>query len=473
MLRRLCLMTVTAVGLVNPANAESLAEALALAYSNNPTLNAARAGVRATDESVPLAKSALRPQIFGSADYSSAWSRVNPSGTVQQLTGFDPVTNQPIFTAQPIPRTTSHLQPYGFGVTISQTLFDGFKTRNNVESAQAAVFASRETLRNTEQNVLFDAASAYMDVIRDTAVLGYRERALEFLREQVRSERTRFDVGESTRTDVAQAESSLEFNVAAYEQARAQVQTSIAIYRQIIGIDPKGLKAPAGVGKLLPQNIDRALEIAFGEHPAILATKYAVDQADWDVKSAESDLLPRIDLQASSNRRFTGTGTTTDDATISANLTVPIYQGGAVSATIRQSKEILGQRWIEVDETVDNIRAAVVSAYGQLQAARASIEANRAQVRAANLALEGTIEERAVGQRTALDVLRAQQDVLIAQISLATSERDAIVAGYAVLSAIGRLSSDTLKLAVVRYSPEDHYLAVKDKWIGLRTPDGR
>ncbi len=152
---------------------------------------------------------------------------------------------------------------------------------------------------------------------------------------------------------------------------------------------------------------------------------------------------------------------------------MPIYQGGAVSASIRQNKEILGQRWIEVDETVDNIRAAVVSAYGQLQAARASIEANRAQVRAANLALEGTIEERAVGQRTALDVLRAQQDVLIAQISLATSERDAVVASYAVLSAIGRLSSDTLNLAVVRYSPEDHYLAVKDKWFGLRTPDGR
>ncbi len=310
MLRRLGLMTVTAIGLASPTRAESIAEALALAYSNNPTMNAARAGVRAVDENVPLAKSALRPQIFGNADYSSNWSRINPSGTVQQLSGFDLVTNEPIFSSQPIPRTTSHLQPYGFGITLSQTLFDGFKTRNNVESAQAAVFASRETLRNTEQNVLFDAASAYMDVIRDTAIVDYRNQALGFLQEQVRSERTRFDVGESTRTDVAQAESSLEFNVAQYEQARAQLQTSIAIYRQIIGIDPKGLKTPPGVGKLLPQNIDRALEIAFGEHPAVLATKYAVDQADWDVKSAESDLLPRIDLQASSNRRFTGDGTT-------------------------------------------------------------------------------------------------------------------------------------------------------------------
>ena len=152
---------------------------------------------------------------------------------------------------------------------------------------------------------------------------------------------------------------------------------------------------------------------------------------------------------------------------------MPIYQGGSVSSSVRQNKEVLGQRWIEVDETVDSVRAAVVSAYGQLQAARASVEANKAQVRAANLALQGTIEERAVGQRTALDVLQSQQDVLNAQILLGDLERDTIVAGYAVLSAIGRLSSEQLKLAVVRYDPEDHYLAVKDKWFGLRTPDGR
>ncbi len=269
--------------------------------------------------------------------------------------------------------------------------------------------------------------------------------------------------------------SSRDFNLSLYEAAKAQLQTSIAVYRQIIGTDPKNLKAPAGVGKMLPGQIERALEIAFGEHPAILATKYLVDQADWEVKSAESDLLPRLDLQASTSSRFSSrvSGDQIDEQSIGARLTVPIYQGGRVSATVRQNKEVLGQRWIEVDETVDSVRAAVVSAYGQLQAARASIDANRSQLRAAELALQGTVEERAVGQRTALDVLQSQQTVLNAQILLATSERDAIVASYAVLSAIGRLSSDQLKLAVVRYDPEDHYLAVKDKWFGLRTPDGR
>jgi outer membrane protein len=461
------------------AHAESMSEALALAYTNNPTLNAARAQTRAVDENVPIAKSGMRPFIEGSADVSSVWQETRTPGRVQQVVGyvFDQGSNSYVPQVQsfPIPRTTSHLQPYGFGLTLSQALFDGFRTRNNVESAQSAIFASRETLRNTEQNVLFDAASAYMDVIRDTAVVGYRQTALGFLEEQVRSERTRFDVGESTRTDVAQAESSRALNQSLYEAAKAQLQTSIAVYRQIIGADPKNLKAPAGVGKLLPGQIDRALDIAFGEHPAIMATKYLVDQADWDVKSAESELLPRLDLQASTSTRFSSriSGDQTEERSIGARLTVPIYQGGRVSATVRQNKEVLGQRWIEVDETVDSVRAAVVSAYGQLQAARASIEANRSQVRAAQLALQGTIEERAVGQRTALDVLESQQAVLNAQILLATSERDAIVASYAVLSAIGRLSSDELKLAVVRYDPEDHYLAVKDKWFGLRTPDGR
>jgi outer membrane protein len=463
------------------ARAESMAEALALAYTNNPTLNAARAQTRAVDENVPIAKSGMRPFIEGTADVSSVWQETSTPGRVQQVVGFNANPNPggpayiPQYASFPIPRTTSHLQPYGFGLTLSQALFDGFRTRNNVESAQSAIFASRETLRNTEQNVLFDAASAYMDVIRDTAVVGYRQKALGFLEEQVRSERTRFDVGESTRTDVAQAESSRALNQSLYEAAKAQLQTSIAVYRQIIGADPKNLKAPAGVGKLLPGQIDRALDIAFGEHPAIMATKYLVDQADWDVKSAESELLPRLDLQASTSTRFSSriSGDQTEERSIGARLTVPIYQGGRVSATVRQNKEVLGQRWIEVDETVDSVRAAVVSAYGQLQAARASIEANRAQVRAADLALQGTIEERAVGQRTALDVLESQQAVLNAQILLATSERDAIVASYAVLSAIGRLSSDQLKLAVVRYNAEDHYLAVKDKWFGLRTPDGR
>lgn len=432
-----------------PAHAETISEALALAYSNNPTINAQRAATRSVDESVALAKSGLRPQIEATADYSKVHSTANHRSTT--------------------------LNPYGFGVTISQFLFDGFKTYNNVSAAQAAVYASREVLRNTEQDVLFDGASAYMNVIRDGAISNYRAQALEFLRELVRSERARFDVGESTRTDVAQAEAQQAAAVAQLSAARASLQSSIAVYRQIVGKDPGKLKNPRGVNHLLPNLLQESFDIAFSEHPAILATRYVVDQAEWNVKSAESDLLPRVTLQGSSSKNFNSSVQTrsSSSTSVTARLTVPIYQGGSVSATVRQNKEILGQRWIEVDQTVDSVRAAVVSSYSQLQAASASAEANRAQLRAANLALQGSIEERRVGQRTTLDVLRAQQDVITAQVALATAERDIIVAGYALLSAIGRLNAERLELNVVKYEPEEHYIAVKDKWFGLRTPDGR
>lgn len=431
------------------AHSETIDEALALAYSNNPTLNAQRAATRSVDESVALAKSGLRPQIEATAEYSSIHNTVNHRS----------------FT----------LNPYGFGVTISQFLFDGFKTYNNVAAAQAAVYASREVLRNTEQDVLFDGASAYMNVIRDNAISNYRAQALEFLRELVRSENARFDVGESTRTDVAQAEAQQAAALAQLSAARASLQSSVAVYRQIIGKDPGNLRTPRGVNRLLPNLLQQSFDIAFVEHPAILATRYVVDQAEWNVKSAESDLLPRVTLQGSSSKNFNSSVTTSSSSSssITARLTVPIYQGGSVSATVRQNKEVLGQRWIEVDQTVDSVRAAVVSAYSTLQAANSSAEANRAQLRAANLALQGSIEERRVGQRTTLDVLRAQQDVITAQVALANAERDIVVAGYALLSAIGRLSAERLDLAVVRYEPEEHYIAVKDKWFGLRTPDGR
>jgi outer membrane protein len=437
------------------ASAESLSEALALAYSNNPTINAARAEVRSFDENVPIAKSALRPQVGASAEYGSFWSET---------------TGLPL-----IDRSSTNLNPGAFGVTISQTLFDGFATRNNVMAAQSAIFAGRETLRNTEQNVLFDAASAYMDVIRDQQIVGFRTQALEFLSEQVRSERTRFEVGESTRTDVAQAEASQAGAVALLADAKARLQSSIAIYRQVIGKDPEKLRYPPSIDKLLPKNVDSAVSIGFEEHPAILATKYLVDQADWNVRSAESDLLPRVDLEGRAFRAYDQnvSGTQTDSASVTARLTVPIYQGGRVSATVRQNKEILGQRWIEVDQAVDNVRAAIVSAYSQLLSARASITANEAQLRAANLALEGIVEERKVGQSTTLDVLRTQQGVIDAQLQLAEAQRNSVVAAYALLSAVGRLNSDELKLAVVRYDPDEHYTAVKDKWFGLRTPDGR
>ncbi len=439
------------IGLATASLAQPIDEALALAYNNNPELNAQRAATRAVDENVAIAKSGYRPSIFGDADYGKDKRKNRNTGLVTSL------------------------DPGGFGVSISQTLWDSFRTRNDVESAKAAVFASREVLRNTEQNVLFDAASAYMNVIRDREVVVFRKQSLEFLEELVRSERARFEVGESTRTDVALAESQRAAAQADLNVANALLKTSIGIYRQIIGVDPGKLIAPRGVANLAPRDIPTALNIAYDEHPAILATRYLVDEADWNVKRAESDLLPTVTLEGSLTRGYNRGSdlADNDNATVTARLRVPIYQGGRVSATVRRNKETLGQRRIEVDLTVDEVRSAIISAYSELESARATVQAGIAQERASNLALQGTVEERKVGQRTTLDVLRSQQDVIDAQLTLTDARRNQIVAGYAVLSAIGRLDANTLRLAVVDYDPIEHYEIVKDKWFGLRTPDGR
>lgn len=438
------------------ASAESILGALAKAYQNNSQLNSARAGVRVTDEGVAIAKSGYRPTINGSAGINYSSSAHNNAST-QLTTG-------------------------GFGVQINQTLFDGFQTKNNVAAADARVSASVESLRNTEENILLNAATSYMDVIKDRQIATLTEQNLKFLTEQVRAARSRFEVGEGTRTDVAQADASRSSAIANVSAARAQALSSAAIYHQIVGEEPGKLKAASPVSKLLPSSLNSAIAIASNEHPAILATGHLVDAASFSVKSAEGALLPQLSASAGLSRDYRNTeGSTlsgvndgyTNSASIGATLTVPIYQGGRASAQVRQSKEQLGQARIEVDVSRDNVRAAVTSAWTQYTAAREGVDANRALVSAAQLALDGVVEERNVGQRTTLDVLNAQNTVISAQINLVSSERDVVVASYAILSAIGRLSTERLGLQVEKYKPEEHYNAVKDKWIGLRTPDGR
>lgn len=436
---------------VAPASAETLFGALAKAYQFNSSLNSARAGVRVTDEGVPIAKSGFRP-IISSTNTIARTSTVGASGI-----------------------TTG-----SFGITISQPLFDGFQTRNNVRAAEAQVRAANEGLRNTEQNTLLDGVTAFMDVIRDRQIAVLTERNLQSLEEQVRAARSRFEVGEGTRTDVAQADAFRSSAIAQLNAARARARSSEAIYRQVVGDDPGKLRA-AGPAKGLPPSLQQAFAVSAAEHPAILANLHLVDAAGFLVKSSEGALLPRVSAQASVSADYLDGGGAAmatrngwdRSASIGATLTVPLYQGGRASATVRQNKESLGQARIEVDVTRDQVRAAVTSAWSQYQAARESVVANRELVAAANLALDGVIEERNVGQRTTLDVLNAQADVIEAQITQVSSERDLVVASYAILNAVGRLSATRLGLQVTEHKPKEHYKAVKDKWFGLRTPDGR
>ncbi len=438
-------------------NAETLFGALSKAYQLNSTLNYSRAGVRVTDENVPIAKSGFRPTIgaSGNIDYTSSERTL---GSARLTTG-------------------------SFGVQIDQMLFDGFQTRNNVRAAEAQVRASVESLRNDEQNTLFDAASAYMDVIRDRRIAVLTEQNLQFLTEQARAARSRFEVGEGTRTDVAQADASRSAAVAQLAAARAQAQASEATYQQIVGDAPGKLQPGQPLAKMLPKSMDQAVAMAAGEHPAIIAMEYLVDAAGFTVKSTEGRLLPQVSASAGVSRSYqnteglpgvgTGTDGTFNSASVGATLTIPIYTGGRTSAQVRQSKESLGQARIQVDVTRDTVRQAVVSAWTQYVAARESVTANTEQVAAQQLALNGVIEERNVGQRTTLDVLDSQADVIAAQIDLASAQRDVVVASYAIVQSMGALSAERLGLQVAVHRPQEHYNAVKDKWGGLRTPDGR
>lgn len=445
---------------LSPAFGETLSGALAKAYKLNSTLNADRAGVRATDESVAIAKSGYRPRIAATA-----------TGSYTSTSG--------VTSPQRITVGT-------YGIELQQTLFDGFQTFNNVRAAEAQVRASRENLRNTEQTVLIDAATAYMDVIRDRQIVRLRQSNLEFLEEQVRAARSRFEVGEGTRTDVAQAEADRSLAVSQLSSARAQALTSEAIYRRVIGEAPNQL-TPPGPAKNLPKTLDQAFTLAATQHPAILASEHLVDAIAFQVKSTEGQLLPQLSASVGVSRTnrnispdpgaleaLSGGGSgQSDSANIGATLTVPLYQGGRVAAQVRQTKEQLGEARIQVDVARDQVRSNVASAWSQFVAAQEATVANRAVVAASRLALNGVIEERNVGQRTTLDVLNAQADVIAAQINLASSERDVVVASYAILATVGRLSAGKIALAVEEYEPKEHYNAVKDKWFGLRTPDGR
>ncbi len=431
------------------ASSETILGALSKAYEFNSSLNSARAGVRVSDEGVAIAKSGYRPVVAGFSSYSLA----RQAGV--------------------------RLETGGFGVSVSQVLFDGFQTRNSVRAAESTVFAQREALRNSEMNILYNAAAAYMDVIRDRRIADLLQRNLAFLEEQVRAANSRFEVGEGTRTDIAQADAQRASAVAQLAAARAQAQASAATYRQVIGTEPNGLTAASPIARLLPATLDQGISSALQVHPAIQSNLHVVDATEFGVKTSEGALLPQLSAEGTVQRSYRNTSPSSiqdgesDAASIGLSLNIPIYNGGRTAATVRQKKEQVGQARIDVDVSRDQVRQAVTSAWTQYIAAQQSIRANRELVSAAQLALSGVQEELNVGQRTTLDVLDSQADVITAQVNLVESERDVVVASYAILNATGRLYAETLGLQVARHDPKEHYDAVKDKWFGLRTPDGR
>ena len=444
---------VAAVSGAPELRAETIDGALAKAYKSNPDLNARRAYLRATDETVTRASAAGRPKVNGTADYgiSDQWRSMNNGR-------FDP-------SDQSLPR--------GAGLSVTQVLFASGKIEATVKAAESGVLAERANLVNTEMQTLVDAATAYMDVLRDTSVVDLRKNNISVLKEQLRQTQDRFTVGEVTRTDVAQVEARLASAQADLATAEGTLKSSIAKYRQVIGEDPRSVDPAKPLTRYNYKSLNDAVSIALGSHPSVVAALVNVEVAEYQLRQAYAGLGPTLGLTASTSKRYEyqNSGPKYSSNSLVAQLSFPLYDGGDTHAGIRQAKEVVGQKRLESDSAREKVRAGVVASWSQLEAAKARIQSAHAQVEAATIALNGIREEAKVGQRTTLDVLLTDQDLLSARVSLVQAQHDRIVLSYSLAQAVGQLNAESLKLNVRIYDPVIHYNAVSDKWFGIIPPE--
>ena len=427
--------------LVAPASAETLREAMLAAYRRNPTLQAERARQRATDELVPQAKSGWRPTINVQDVVSHTWADSS-------------VTTSTSNTSE------------SANIQLSQPIFRGFRTVEGIKSARSNVKAGQQNLLGVEQSVLLQAVTAYADVVRDRRILNIRQRNLANLQKEARAAQARFSAGELTRTDVAQAKAQVSGAQSALASARANLQVSSANYLAIIGHEPGKLTGPKHGA--VPKSLRTALDIATETNPSVLAAAYAHEAQVHDVNVAKGALMPSLSLQAQATATHNPqTGVRrSDSATIQGVLSIPIYQAGAEYSAIRRAKQLASQSGIEIVGATRSVRQQVAAAWAGYTASGQAIVAAKAQVASAALALDGVQQEYQVGSRTTVDVLNAELGLLSAQVSLASAERDQLVASYQVLSAVGHLTARRLALGGPYYDPESNYNKVKDKWFG-------
>ncbi|WP_334149558.1 TolC family outer membrane protein [Hyphomicrobium sp.] len=441
--------------LTTAAQAETLNEALAAAYEYNPQLDAERARLRATDEEVTRARSGFRPVITGGADVNYNWTKSHTTtGSIE-----------------------NELKPRGYSIDAVQPIFSGFRTINSVNEQEANVRAARETLRAVEQSVLLQTVTSFMDVVRDQAIVRLRENNVNVLSRELRATEDRFAVGEVTRTDVAQAQARRAGAVSALDLAKANLKTSRAVYERVVGHAPGSLVEPRGYERLLPRSLDEATNVGTHENPAVVNALYLEQAAKFGVDRIRGELLPSVQLEASYSDRYgiADSINQSEDVTVTGRLTVPIYEGGEVYARVRQQKHIHISRLQEIEQARSETEEIVVSAWSQLLAARAQIQSDQSQVDANTTALTGVREEERVGQRTLLDVLNAEVELLNSQVALVTTRRNLVVSSYSVLSAVGRLDAVNLGFTSIAYDPEAHYQEVRRKPWGtsITHSDGR
>lgn len=437
---------------VRPAPTETLREAMVKAYTSNPELFAERATLRATDETVPIARAQGLPNATGQLGYNENIYDTN-------FNGFSPIRRGSV------------------GVTLSMPVFDGGLTHNSVRAAEARVAVGQSNLRTAESNTFLGVVSSYMDVIRDEAVVRLNQQNVRALGVNLRATRDRFEVGDLTRTDVAQSEARLALAEGQLRTAEARLIASRETYVRVIGSEP-GILAPPPPLPALPATPTAAVDVALAENPSIAASVKSAEAFGYDVRVARSSRSPRVSVGATSNyfNNLQSGGLNIGGSGIrpindgfanstSVTLNVPLFQGGAPAARVRQAQARQSSALETAIATERSVIAQARSSYANFDSAQRVIQVSRVAVDANRLSLEGVRAENSVGTRTIIDILNAEQELLNSQVTLVTAERDAYVAGFTLLAAMGRAEAEDLGLdGGILYNPKTNFERVRDRW---------
>jgi outer membrane protein len=424
------------------AQAESLEEALAAAYGSNPTLLAQRAALRATNENVSQSLAGWRPTISSSATVGH--KRVH-TGTVSDVS----------------------LGQRSYSLSVSQPLYRGGRTVASTAQTESFVMAGRAQLSVVEQNILLSVASNYMNVLRDQAVLDLNKHNVEVLRKQLEATKDRFEVGEITRTDVAQAEARLSGAISQRVQAGGNLKVTQAGYASVVGNMPGSLTKPAPLTGM-PAAEKIAQELSLENNPSLQVAVHSEEASMHDIDGTRGSLLPTVSLSGDLAHAddASARGGRSSTGFLGVTVSVPLYQAGGVYSQLRQSRQLNSQAKIEVEETRRSVQQQVTQSWERWTTSTAAKDARQDQVRAASIALEGVRQELAVGSRTTLDVLDSEQELLDARVALVSAETDEAIAAFDLVAAMGGLTAEALGLNVALYNPAADYDKIRDKWFG-------
>ncbi len=443
------LLTLTALS--TNANATDIMEAMGAAYGNNPTLQGQRAYVRAIDENVAIAKSGFRPTLALQGSYSDAHTHndVNPD----VFGGYNKSVS----------------------AVVSQPIFNGFSTMNSVKAADKSVNSAQNNLYNVEQQILLDASTAYLNVLRDESIVNLQKNNEKLLKKRLDETRERFNVGEVTRTDVSQAEARHSQAQSDRIAAEGNLASSKATYLEVVGREPENLSEPQGLAEMFPHSLEDALEYARQNNYALKAAQSALDAQDYTVAANTGALLPQLNFEAAAIRGKNESRVTkdpeTNEFTWGVNMTVPLYNAGESRARIRQSKYQKWQAQEAVLQAERDMVSAVTSNWEYMVSNQAQIESVKDQIKAYEIALDGVQQEEALGNRTILDVLDAYQELLESNVQEVQARRDYYVSGMQLLLSMGKLTAKDLNLNVDLYNVEEHSQDTRNRWLSLSVDD--